>query len=85
MKVSDSRMQYIFIFVDFSILHAVSNNFWLFAEKRLKHKGISKLSKQCYTSDSFFIVTLYSSVLVTLSSKSAKESCFMNWKGYLFT
>ena len=33
-KVSDSRMQYIFIFADFFDLHAVSNTFWLFAKRR---------------------------------------------------
>jgi hypothetical protein len=33
-KVSDSRMQNIFIFADFSNLHVVSDTFWLFAKRR---------------------------------------------------
>jgi hypothetical protein len=73
----------------FSILHAVSNTFWLFAKRRqtsfrTETKGNTVTFPNSVTQVIIFIVILDSSLLVTLSLKSAKELCFINWKCYLF-
>ncbi len=71
----------------FFILHAVSNTFWLFAKRRqttfrTKTTGNTVTFPNNVTQVILFIVKLNSSLLVTLSGKSAKELCFKNWKSY---
>ncbi len=72
----------------FSILHAVSNTFWLFAKRRqitfrteTKENPVTIPSK--VTQVILFIVILNSSLLVTLSMKSAKGIMFHKLKNLL--
>ncbi len=72
----------------FSILHAVSNTFWLFAKRRqttfkTETKGNTVTFPNSVTQVILFIDILNSSLLVTLSVKSVKELYFINWKSYL--
>ena len=65
----------------FSILHAVSNTFWLFAKRRqitfrTETKGNPVTIPNNVTQVILFIVILNSSLLVTLSVKSAKGIMF---------
>ena len=73
----------------FSILHAVSNTFWLFAKRRqitfrTETKGNPVTIPNKVTQVILFIVILNSSLLVTLSWNQPNELCFINWKSYLF-
>ncbi len=73
----------------FSILHAVSDTFWLFAKRgqttfRTETKGNKVTFSNNVTQVILIIVILGRSLLVTLFVKSAKESCFIDWKSYLF-
>jgi hypothetical protein len=65
----------------FSILHAVSNTFWPFAKRRqttftTETKGNPVTISNNVTQVILFIVILNSSLLVTLSVKSAKGMMF---------
>ncbi len=65
----------------FSILHAVSNTFWPFAKRRqttfrTETKGNPVTISNNVTQVILFIVILNSSLLVTLSVKSAKRIMF---------
>ena len=73
----------------FSILHAVSNTFWLFAKRRqitlrTETKGNPVTIPNKVTQVILFIVILNSSLLVTLSMKSAKGIMFHKLKKLLF-
>jgi len=73
----------------FSILHAVSDTFWLFAKRgqttfRTETKGNKVTFPNNVTQVILIIVILGRSLLVTLFVKSAKELCFIDWKSYLF-
>jgi hypothetical protein len=73
----------------FSILHAVSNTFWLFAKRRqntfrTETKGNTVTFPNNVRQVILFIVILNSFLLVTLFVKSARELCFIDWKSYLF-
>ena len=73
----------------FSILHAVSNTFWLFAKRRqitfrTETKGNPVTIPNKVTQVILFIVILNSSLLVTSSWNQPNELCFINWKSYLF-
>ncbi len=68
----------------FSILHAVSDTFWLFAKRgqttfKTKTKGNKVTFPNNVTQVILIIVILRRSLLVTLFLKSAKELCF--WTG----
>ena len=72
----------------FSILHAVSNTFWLFAKRRqitfrTETKGNPVTIPNKVTKVILFIVILNSSLLVTLSMKSAKVIMFHKLKKLL--
>ncbi len=72
----------------FSILHAVSNTFWLFAKRRqitfrTETKGNPVTIPNKVTQVILFIVILNSSLLVTLSMKSAKGIMFHKLKKLL--
>ena len=72
----------------FSILHAVSNTFWLFAKSRqitfrTETKGNPVTIPNKVTKVILFIVILNSSLLVTLSMKSAKGIMFQKLKKLL--
>ena len=72
----------------FSILHAVSNTFWLFAKRRqitfrTETKGNPVTIPNNVTQVILFIVILNSSLLVTLSMKSAKVIMFHKLKKLL--
>jgi hypothetical protein len=72
----------------FSILHAVSNTFWLFAKRRqitfrTETKGNPVTIPNKVTQMILFIVILNSSLLVTLSLKSAKGIMFHKLKKLL--
>ena len=72
----------------FLILHAVSNTFWLFAKRRqitcrTETKGNPVTSPNNVTQVILFIVILNSSLLVTLSMKSAKGIMFHKLKELL--
>ena len=72
----------------FSILHAVSNTFWLFAKRRqitfrTETKGNPETIPNKVTQVILFIVILNSSLLVTLSMKSAKGIMFHKLKKLL--
>ena len=72
----------------FSILHAVSNTFWLFAKRRqitfrTETKGNPVTIPNKVTQVILFIVILNSSLLVTLSMKSAKVIMFHKLKKLL--
>jgi hypothetical protein len=87
-KVSDSRMQYILFLRIFSILHAVSNTLWLFAKRRpttfrTETKGNPVTISNNVTQVILFIGILNSSLLVTLSVKSAKGIMFHKLKNKL--
>jgi hypothetical protein len=69
-KVSDSRMQNICIFADFSILHAVSDTLCLFAKRgqttfRTETKGNKVTFPNNVTQVILIIVILSKSLLVT--------------------
>ena len=73
----------------FSILHAVSNTFWLFAKRRqitfrTETKGNPVTIPNKVTQMILFIVILNSSLLVTLSVKSAKGIMFHKFEKLLF-
>jgi hypothetical protein len=74
----------------FSILHAVSDTFWLFAKRgqttfRTETKKGNKVTfPNNVTQVILILVILGRSLLVTLFVKSAKELCFIDWKSYLF-
>ncbi len=72
----------------FSILHAVSDTFWLFAKRRqitfrTETKGNPVTIPNKVTQVILFIVILNSSLLVTLSMKSAKVIMFHKFKKLL--
>ena len=72
----------------FSILHAVSNTFWLFAKRRqntfrTETKGNPVTIPNKVTQVILFMVLLNSSLLVTLSMKSAKGIMFNKLKKLL--
>ncbi len=58
----------------FSILHAVSDTFWLFAKR----------GQTTFTTETKGNKVTSPNKLVTLFVKSAKELCFIDWKSYLF-
>ncbi len=73
----------------FSILHSVSDTFWLFAKRgQTTFRTETKENKVTFpnnvTQVILIIVILSRSLLVTLFVRSAKELCFIDWKSYLF-
>ena len=72
----------------FPILHAVSNTFWLFAKRgqntfRTETNGESFNHSKHVTQVILFIIILNSSLIVTLSVKSAKGIMFHKLKKLL--
>jgi hypothetical protein len=80
-KVSDSRMQYIFLLGDFFDFACGIYTFWPFAKRRqttfrTETKGNPVTISNNVTQVILFIVILNNSLLVTLSVKSAKGIMF---------